>query len=495
MTTHKVTTTIAIILALLSITGYASYMIATGSFITTKSCYHGEISKLEDLNNVISGEMADSITVFISGKAADLIDAKLIVNMGLKDTRTLGSLRELPRPAKPALIVLHVDDIVSLNPVEALETLANSLGDLDKFTLMILNPLGSRDKSINLLEVILKFYGSRNLDPILPIEEYYSEDKQEAPTIHSGLFSAEALAFSVNPMSVIIVDRFTSLSRTGKAYVILTILDWAKLISRSRVTNEKLLKLIGSNTIVNMTGARFIGSIGWITANWYGGGCGEVTGTMGVLVEYFYTNVTTPSGKVYHAWFAHVMHSARGEQTTCCYQRCFLWWCWDECVTYDHYPYKFNSTVDWMTWLWPGQVLNDWNPKNTGTASTITFTVTFTLGATFSQTPSMTVQYSTSTSQTMPSTPYFEWWDQSIPWNGTVITIHYVRVPSNIPTSMLNGVTFTVEPTSVAFLDPDKPGGVLPMIVYHVFTTVNNHGDTASISFGASLWPSHVYRW
>jgi hypothetical protein len=107
----------------------------------------------------------------------------------------------------------------------------------------------------------------------------------------------------------------------------------------------------------------------------------------------------------------------------------------------------------------------------------------------------MTVQYSTSTSQTTPSTPYFEWWDQSIPWNGTVITIHYVKVPSNIPTSMLNGVTFTVEPTSVAFLDPDKPGGVLPMIVYHVFTTVNNHGDTASISFGASLWPSSVYRW
>jgi len=489
MTTHKTTTTIAIILALLSITGYASYMIATGRFITTKSCYHGEISKPEDLNNVISGEMADSITVLISEKAANLIDAELIVNMGLKDAHTIGSLRELPRPAKPALIVLHVDDIVSLNPVEALETLANSLGDLDKFALMILNPLGSRDKSSNLLEVILKFYGSRNLALILPIEEYYSEDKQEAPTIHSGLFSAEALAFSVNPVSVIIVDRFTNLSRTGKAYVILTILDWAKLISRSRVTSEKLLKLIGSNTIVNMTGATLIGSIGWITANWYGRGCGEVTGTMGVLVEYFYTNITTPSGKVYHAWFAHVIHSARGKQTTCCYQRCFLGRCWDECVTYDHYPHKFNSTVDWRTWRWPGQVLNNWNPKNTGTASTITFTVTYALNAT------LTVQYSTSTSQTTPSAPYFEWWDHSSPWDGIVTTIHYVRVPSNIPTSMLNGVTFTVEPTSVAFLDPDKYGGSHPMIVYHVFTTVNNHGDTASISFGASLWPYSAYRW
>jgi hypothetical protein len=495
MPTHKTTATVAIILALLSIAGYASYMIATGGFITTKSCYHSDSSKPEDLNNVISGEMADSITVFISEKSLILIDLKLIVDMGLRDTYTIRSLRELPRPAKPALIVLHVDDIVSLKPVEALKTLVNSLGDLDKFTLVILNPLGSRDKSSDLLEVILKFYGSRNLTPILPIEEYYSEDKREAPTIHSGLFSAEALAFSVNPMSVIIVDRFASLSRIDRAYVILTILNWTRLTNRSHITIEKLLRLIGPDTIVNMAGVRFIGSIGWITANWYGKDCGEVTGTMGVLVEYFYTNVTTPNGKTYHAWFAHVIHSARGRQTTCCYRRCLLWWCWDECVTYDHYPYKFSSTVDWRTWRWPGQVLSDWNPKNTGAASTITFTVTFTLGATFSGAPSMTVQYSTPTSQTTPSTPYFEWWDQSIPWNGTVITVHYVRVPPNTPTSMLNDVTFTVEPTSVAYLDPDKPGGVLPMIVYQVFTTVNNHGDTASISFGASLWPPSVYRW
>jgi len=179
---------------------------------------------------------------------------------------------------------------------------------------------------------------------------------------------------------------------------------------------------------------------------------------------------------------AHVEHDAKGYRTQC------------SSSTYDHYPQTFISKTNWMTSIWPGQVLDDWGPKNVGTSSTISFAVGWSAGAQLGlsgTSVSATVQYSTSTS--MPNAPYYEWYDMTDPAAGLAMAKHIVQVPQGYDISNLDGVMFSVDPTSIAFLDPDKSGGDLPMIVSHEFTTTLNTGDTVTISFSASLYPTAVY--
>jgi len=68
------------------------------------------------------------------------------------------------------------------------------------------------------------------------------------------------------------------------------------------------------------------------------------------------------------------------------------------------------------------------------------------------------------------------------------------KIPSGYNISNLNGIVFSVDPISIAFLDPDKPGGILPMYVSHEFTTTLNTGDTVTISFGAKLYKTTVIK-
>jgi len=194
--------------------------------------------------------------------------------------------------------------------------------------------------------------------------------------------------------------------------------------------------------------------------------------------------VTTLTGKTYHAWFAHIEHSAKGYATTCC------WPFWPFCGTQYHYPSKFVSETNWKTSTFPGQVLDDWNPKNVGTAQTITFTVTWNVGLSLGRQSSLTVSYSTTTSVAMPNTPSYNWFDESTPSSGVARARHELVTPQNYDISRLNNVLFTVEPTSVAFLDPDKPGGVMPMILSHYFYTQFNTGESGSISFNVYLYDS-----
>lgn len=82
----------------------------------------------------------------------------------------------------------------------------------------------------------------------------------------------------------------------------------------------------------------------------------------------------------------------------------------------------------------------------------------------------------------------------SDPPYGIVKTLHLVQLPYTYSESNLNNVLFTVEPTSVAFLDPAKYGGFLPMILSHRFWTVLNTGDVAYIEFTAALYTSSVTK-
>jgi hypothetical protein len=412
---------------------------------------------LEDYRDVITSRVA--INVLVSKKASEYLSLNLITSIGLKDATTIESLSELPRLEKPVLLVLHVDDVLE---AESSEVLLRSLGGLEKFALMILNPEGNLEKSRRLLGVILEFYESRNTSLIIPIEPYphYAKDKLEAPTIHSGLLSAEALVFSVNPTGLIVVERFID-----KAWIILTVLKWTELISVTPASSERLVKLIGASSIVKQVNAISAGYVGWITANTTTGSVGEeVIEVMGVKVNYYYTSIETLSGKEYHTWLVYAEQSARGVVNKCRVRvfcpLVYSWFmppCCPRCedMLLDCYPLVFSSMIDWRSEEWPGQVLHDWLPKNVGVASNVSLTTWL-----------LSVQYYA------PSTVEFEWWDHSEPWKGVTSTEYHVKA-SEDDRDVVGDATITIGALSVALLDPDRPGGRYPVIMRHVFTTRN----------------------
>jgi len=67
-----------------------------------------------------------------------------------------------------------------------------------------------------------------------------------------------------------------------------------------------------------------------------------------------------------------------------------------------------------------------------------------------------------------------------------------VILPNGYGESKLNNVLFTVKPSSIALLDPNKPGGDLPMILQHYFYTELNSGDSVNISFRVYLWENYI---
>jgi len=186
--------------------------------------------------------------------------------------------------------------------------------------------------------------------------------------------------------------------------------------------------VVGGQSIFPGSAWIFIGYIGWITANFTGSVCGEVTGTMYVKVDYYYASVTTPSGKTYYGFMAHVEHSAKGYRTECCTQSCLGPFCSTSCSTNDHYPQIFISKTNWMTSTWPGQVLDDWGPRGVGTSATITYVVAWSAGVqpgASQSSASAIVQYNTSI--TSPNAPYYDWYDMTDPEAGIAVTKHVVQ--------------------------------------------------------------------
>lgn len=420
------------------------------------------------------------IQVFVSKDASHHLNTSSLEALGLKVSAYDISLP--PRIDHAGVIVLNVTDL-AYEPARKLELLIEAIPNTSRVVVFVLNPYGDEALAKTAYGVILKYYGYRGLMPLMVLEPPVSSDKHRALAVKPEIFKARALGFGFNPSGFMVIEDLRYFDET-----LLLALKWAGFIGGSDIKDSGLSKVLGSTSIVSIEGFKYIGYIGWITTNFTGSVCGEVTGYMAVKVDY-YANTTTIAGKTYHGFLAHIEHSAKGYKTTCCQ---FIF-----CSTINHYPKIFISKTDWHTDIFPGQVLDDRQPKNTGSASTITYTVSWNPGFQFATGDRAVVSYSTSTSTaiTQPNYPYYAWYGISDPPYGVVAVKHELQLPKDYDVSQLNYVLFTVEPSSIGFLDPDKPGGILPMVVSHYFETELNTGDKASISFTTSLWPGNVVTW
>jgi hypothetical protein len=400
-----------------------------------------------------------NFNVYVSKSASQIIDLEAIKKVTYVQIFDISSI---PIIKDRSFLILDVNEIVS----EYMQILLQLQSKLTASNIAIIwiNLNKDVEKAQFALEVFLKLFGSKNIMPILPLDpNSIGTDKKQAPKIHPVIYSAQIFGISFSPNGVIIIEELEYIIEE-----LSTIQQWL----------EQDSKLFVPAYIKDSQNYKYIGYVGWKTAYFKGRGCGETTGYMSVMVKYYYTEVNTPTTK-YHSWLAYPQHSAKGYKTSC----------WG--ITWNHYPKTFISVTDWKTSIWPGQVLDDWGPKNAGTAATITFTVTSGVSLGY-RTAYATIEYSVSIIE--PNGPYFEWFDKSDPPYGIAKAEHNVKVPSGYAVSKLNDVLFTVEPSSTGFLDPNKPGGYLPMIVYHTFTTYLNTGDSATIQFRVALYPYGVYE-
>lgn len=425
------------------------------------------------------------ITIYITSAAAKHVSIKRLVNSGFNVT-IVDNLEDIKNVRQKSILILNITD--AIKPRTKVSRILSKLikltnESLYRMIVVALNPYRDKSEAKVLLGLIYKYFGYYGLKPIMMIDKEKSDKVRRVYTVSEIVLKAKGLAFSVKPNMFIVIDTLDDLNQT-----LLLIAKWAGFINRTYVDkNEVFRRFLGSETITNKENFVYVGSIGYITAIFNGTLCHEQTGYMAVKIDYYYANVTV-ANQVYHAWLAHVMHSAKGYQTTCCYPFPPF------CMTYHHYPVYFVTKTDWNTELYPGQVLDNYEPKNFGSAATIVYTINWEFGANFGEEASATIEYSVSVSTSMPATPYYEWYDISDPPYGVAAVKHYVDIPPGFDVSKLDNVLFTVEPASIGYLDPLKLGGVPPMIVTHSFYTRLNTGDEASITFDVKLTQTSAER-
>ncbi len=274
--------------------------------------------------------------------------------------------------------------------------------------------------------------------PVIPISKA-SRDKKSFK-IDERVFNADIVALSVKPFGIFVIENSNN-----------PLLD-LRLITHT-FNEEKSMELLSTN-IKNF---KYIGYIGWKSKTL------ENVGKESVKVDYYIAK-TTVGGKTYRFFLANTQHSAIG---------------------YNGYsPKKFVSVTDWNTDTWKGQVLHQWGPKNEGSNAQITFTLT---AGVQGEEPVATATISYSVQGGLE----IRWEDHTVPDEGYVKTLH------EIPDSK-SDVTYTLEPSSIGLLDPNKQGGVLPMIIDHEFKTELQKWwlwpdiKTIDISFTVALYDSNV---
>jgi len=381
------------------------------------------------------------IKAYVSEEALKHINVSAIELLGLGVSQF--RFPDVPRVEDGSIVVLHVDDFKNSKPEEAFAKLDGATANRSRFIIIVLNTARDTEATRTTIDVMLKLYRSRHMALVLPLDpRSISDDKLVAPQLHEAVYSAEALAFTFNPTGVVVVKNLIDFRKT-----LVMLAKWGGLLTQnifpSAITDAQL--------ILHSYNWTHIGYIGWITASTMRTACYETTAIMYIKVDYYHASVTTLGGKTYHKFMAYVEHDAEDYSAQCCMQPC-----WQVL-----YPETFISETNWMTTSWPGQVLDDWEPKNAGISI-------------------------------VPNAPYYEWFDMTDPAAGIVISKYVVKLPGEYPIYNLTGVIFGVESASIAFLDPDRPGGVSPMMVKHEFVATLNTGDTVTISFSASLYPTTV---
>jgi len=274
---------------------------------------------------------------------------------------------------------------------------------------------------------------------VIPISKV-SKDKKSLK-IDERVLTADLIALSAKPFGMFIIERTSD-----------PVSD-LKLITHT-FNEEKSIESCSTNT----ENFNYIGYIGWKSKTT------DNVGKEAVKVDYYIAK-TTVGGKTYRFFLADSQHSAIG---------------------YDGYsPKEFISITNWNTNTWEGQVLHQWGPKNEGSNTQITFTLT---AGVQGEEPIATATISYGVQGGLE----IRWKDQTVPDDGYVKTLH------EIPNSK-SDVTYTVEPSSIGLLDPNKNGGVLPMIVDHEFKTEFQKQvlwwtdtKTIDISFTVALYDSNV---
>ncbi|MEZ0393440.1 MAG: hypothetical protein ABWK00_00095 [Desulfurococcaceae archaeon] len=400
---------------------------------------------------------------------------------GLAEVVKLGSAPS--QPVDKALIFVHASDVVRGKHLSYLDALLKLLSSCNKCAVALLNvdPKLDRGDAMFAEEVIMKVYGGLGINPVLPLEPGAVTDKLSGFLLHEVLSSADMLVFTFNPPGTIIVER---LGPVDFARVLGAILEWTELVNPT--TLPKNARIEHSSLIRAPKGMVLVGLLGWISNYTYGKACGEITGRQMVYVRYYYGNNTSAAGKLYHVWYVYVQHSGVGYETQC------NWWIFR--YTVYHYPKRFLTTTDWRTTTWPGQVVDDWQPKNVGSAVVVHYHVTSGISVGLGKYFSAEVQYSTGFTETTPGVPYYTWLDRSEPADGIVRTEHVVN-QGTFKDSQMTGLIFTVEPSSFGFLDPDRPGGTMPMIITQSFYMELNTGDYVNVTYGLALWSTQFSYW
>ena len=409
--------------------------------------------------------------IFISHEALKYIDTSEL-NV-IADNIIEFDLSSIPQIYENSIVIVTVEELAGLKGITQVDVLLNfsrAIANTNSFILVWLNPSEDIRVSKRGLETVLKLYGIKKLRPLLPLNpDSITNTKYAAPQIHPALFKAAMIAFSINPTGVIVIEDSKKPIK-DIAFII-------ELFYKAGKTKSQIISLLNKDlsSITEINGFNFIGYIGWKTSSMYGRVCNEETGYMSVKVDYYYASDETHG---YKFWLAHVMHGAKGYETYCLLP-----------PSIHHYPEKFISVTDWRTEVWPAQILDDWGPKNIGSAATISYTVSSGISVGLSV-ASASIEYSVTITE--PNAPYFEWRDLSDPPSGISKVEHIVKVPQGYDIGKLDNVWFQVEPSSIGLLDPNKYGGVPPMVVLHYFETSLNTGDKTSISFGAYLFPYSV---
>ena len=377
------------------------------------------------------------------------------------------SLEDIPTPQKPALIIVHVDDVIGLSRERALHHIKRIFNARNKVVLVITNLGKDAQKMRQTIDTMLRYYMSKNMTIVVPLNPNAIDTTNLIDQLHPSVFKVQALVFTNDVFSMIMIDRL------DMPDAMLFIIKFTRLINSIDVASrEKINRIVGASSIVSVTNFDLIGGLGWFTVTSKGAVCGEDTGKMAVYAEFYQAREVSTGWWNYVVYVAHI---AQGIRSSC--TQCSLFGCTTN--THDHYSLYFITAIDWLSRYYPGQeAIYQYGPEpGAGCASAITigykilapYTVSSSVGV---GTASLTVQYSAAQGLTvsMPYAPSYFYCDHSWLSDGIVNISHKVVVPKNFNMS-ISGVAFGVEVSSLAHLRSDKPGGTLPVLIDGYFRT------------------------
>jgi hypothetical protein len=357
----------------------------------------------------------------------------------------ISNLEELSNSIKKkSIVIADISDIIGKDPLYiVVNYLKNIIKQSSSIQIIIINKMGNSEAMKDFYDVWLKSLSAINYKPnifLIDDKQEIYDKKYEALKLDQRLFASQIVAFSYNPYGIAVVEK---ISDTNKDifYVINSFIETPHLM------------LYSSTPITQKEKFSFIGYIFWKsnpTYDWFGGKAGE----MFAKVEYYYAEERANSGQLYKFYLAYVMHIVKGYSVN-------LW---------DRPPTEMITRTDWSTYHFPGQVLWDWGPKNVFSSDIIEYSVSVNPMAT------ITVVY---------GSPYpFESFDQSDPQKGIAQVKHVIHNPSP-------NMFYTVKPSSIGMLDPNKPSGFEPVLVKHYMWTTFNGVDT-SISFRVAVYSTSI---